>query len=101
MSTSVTFTSLRNIPLLRRASTWRSRSPGSVLWLQVPPKVRFHPRKLSDKLRLLAGIGRDIAKRLVKCGAQVVAVGRNRQQLGKHVVHLLDLFGVHLLLQNR
>jgi hypothetical protein len=37
----------------------------------------------------------------VKCGAQVVAVGRNRQQLGKHVVHLLDLFGVHLLLQNR
>jgi hypothetical protein len=72
-----------------------------VLWLPVPPKVRFHPRKLFDKLRLLAGIGRDIAKRLVKCGAQVVAVGRNRQQLGKHVVHLLDLFGVHLLLQNR
>jgi hypothetical protein len=101
MSTSVTFTSLRNIPLLRGASTWRSRSPGSVLWLPVPPKVRLHPRKLSDKLRLLAGIGREITKRLVKCGAQVVAVGRNRQQLGKHDVHLLDLSGVHLLLQNR
>jgi L-xylulose reductase len=27
------------------------------------------------------GIGREITKRLVKCGAQVVAVGRNRQQL--------------------
>lgn len=39
------------------------------------------------QLHYISGIGREIVKNLVKCGAQVIAVSRNKSQLGKQIVN--------------
>lgn len=70
------------------------------LWSRAPLKVILKGASCRDVYLffIASGIGRDIAIQLSKCGANVIAVGRSRDLLGKN--DMIDIKKHHFLIND-